>query len=47
MNEQNDGCHDMKTDLDEAIKNRDAEIPMPSETTTEKLMRPGSEEVEG
>jgi uncharacterized protein YaaW (UPF0174 family) len=48
QNEQYDGCHDMKVDLDESIKTRDMEQPMPSETTTEKLMRPGGqEELEG
>jgi hypothetical protein len=48
MTEYNDNCHDMKTDLDEAIAERDKEQPMPSQTTTEKLMQPGgSEELEG
>lgn len=38
----------MAQDLKDARQVRDAEIPMPDMTTTEKLMSPGpNEEVEG
>lgn len=41
-----DNC-DMAQEIKDARKQMDSEIPMPNETTTDKLMRPGSAEVEG
>jgi hypothetical protein len=43
----NDDSCSMSSDLKEARAERDAEQPMPSMTSTEELMKPGTGEVEG
>ena len=44
---ENEGCGDMAQELKDMRKERDAEIPMPKETTTDKLMSPGKGKVDG
>lgn len=47
MNDYPNDPGDMAQELKDSRKERDAEIPMPEMTTTEKLMRPAKDQVEG